>query len=320
MSSSLSLVMHFLCIVAIVTMGLAAICALMAKPLLRWSYRFEPGSRLALLRLYAAWPLLGGFAVGAMISLPSLNHVSKLPLDHCHGAGNCLGPPLSHAVTNGEIAIVVALLGLLAWAASKAFMQWRRACRLVAQIDRTAHAILAPGVRLVESVRPFAFSLGVFDAIAVLSTELVRALSPRQLAVVCAHEQVHLRHHDNWYKWVLHILCVVHFPRVKYALLREHAVVMELRADQKVARQIQDPVAVAETLVAVQRLMKPFDSSEPVCQFMGTALERRVNNLLDQLSTRRLPKYSATLLALTAMVIFVGGSTPLHDALELLIR
>ncbi len=320
MSSSLSLVMHFLCIVSIVTIGLATTCALMARPFLRWSSRFEPDSRLVLLRLYAAWPLLGGFAVGAMVSLPSLNHMSKLPLDHCHNTGTCMGQPLSHMVTGGEIAIVAALLGLLAWAAIKAFFQWRRACLLAVQIDRTSHAILAPGVCLIESVQPFAFSLGVSKAIAVLSTELVRTLSPKQLDIVCAHEQMHLRHDDNWYKWILHMLCVVHFPHVKHALLCEHAIAMELRADQKVAHQIQDPVAVAETIVAVQRLMKPFDSSEPVCQFMGTALERRVNNLLDQSSTRRLPNYSAILLALTAMVIFVSGSTPLHDALELLIR
>lgn len=311
--------MHFLCIVSIVTIGLAATCALVTQPFLRWSNQFEPGSRLILLRLFAAWPLVGGFAVGLMISLPSLSHASKLPLDHCHNVGGCLGQPLSHMVTGGEIAIISALLGLLAWAAIRGFFQWRRACRLAVQIDSTSHEILAPGVRLIESAHPFAFSLGVSKEIAVMSTALVRALSPKQLDIVCAHEQMHLRHHDNWYKWILHMLCVVHFPHVKKVLLGEHAVAMELRADQNVAHQIQDPVAVAETIVAVQRLMKPFDTSEPLCQFMGSVLERRVNNLIALTSARRLPKYSVALFVLTAIVIFVSASTPLHDAIESLI-
>lgn len=320
MNANLSLVMHFLCIVSVVTLAFAVICAVLARPFLRWANRFESDSRLVFLRLFAVWPLFGGFAVGAMVSLPSLRHISKLPLDHCHNDGGCFGQAISHMLTIGEFSIVTVLLGVLAWATIKANLQWRRASALARQIDEAAHGTLATGVKLIESTRPLAFSLGLPKSIAVLSTALVRALTTRQLDIICVHEQVHIRHHDNWYKWVLRILCSVHFPDVKHELLSEHAAALELRADQQVARHIQDPIAVAETIVAMQRLIKPFSASEPLCQFAGNAVERRVQHLLAATPGRSLPKYSAILFRLTAIVVFIVGATPLHDTLESLMN
>lgn len=319
MNATISLVMHCLVIISIATLGFGAACALIVRPFLRWSDRFDPRSRLFLLRLFAAWPLLAGLGVGVMVSLPSINHASKLPFDHCHNPGGCLIQPVSHMLTTSEFVIITLLLGLLAWAIVNAFLQWRRADSFVKQIDIASHATLASGVRLIETALPLAFSLGLCNTISVLSTGLVRVLTPRQLNIICVHEQAHLHHHDNAYKWMLRSVCVFHLPHVRRAVLSEHAFTLELRADQHVAQHIQDPIAVAETIVAMQRLIKPFNGSELVCQFAGTALERRVQYLLAPPATCRLPTYMAVLCLLTAIIVTASGSAPLHNALEALL-
>lgn len=320
MDADMSLVMHFLFIVSVFTLGLGVICALIAHPFLQWSDRFAPSSRLFLLRLFAGWPLLGGLVIGIMVSLPSLRHASRLPLDHCHNPGGCVLQPGSHMLTIAEFSFFIVLLGLLSWAVINALLQWRRARVLAEQIDIASHATLAPGVRLIESTLPLAFSAGLFKSVAVMSTGLVRILTPQQLDIICVHEQMHVRHHDNGYKWVLRLLCVFHFPHVKNALLSEHAITLELRADQQVAHHVQDPVAVAETILAMQRLMKPLNTNASLCQFAGTALERRVRYLLAQLPDSGLPKYTMALCLSAAIIVVAGCSAPLHGALEALIN
>jgi len=222
-------------------------------------------------------------------------------------------------LTIGELGIAIVLLAVLAQVVCKAVRHWRRVRVLVERIDRASHARLAPGIQLIESSKSLAFSLGLSKSFAVLSTELVRALAPSQLTIICAHERIHLRYHDNWYKWVLQMLCGFQFPRVKNTLLSEHAVALELRADQQVAQHTQDRIAVAETIIAVQRLMKPLSASEPLCQFMGTAVERRVQSLLAQSRGCSLPKYFTVFVSLIAIILFIGGASPLHDALESLL-
>ena len=319
MNANISLVMHFLLIVSVLTLGLGVACALTVRLFLRWSSQFEPHSRILLLRFFTALPLSGGLSLGIMVSLPSLGHVSKLPLDHCHNPGGCFLQPVSHMLNVGELAMIMGLLALIAWATLGAFLQWYRAYALVRQIDAVSHTILAPRVRLIETTQPLAFSLGLFNSIAVLSTELVRALTPQQLDIVCAHEQAHLRYHDTGYQWAMRLLCMFHFPHARHGLLAEHALAMELHADQQVAEHLQNPIAVAETIVAMQRLMKPLNTLVPLCQFIGSALERRVENLLAQSPGRHLPKYSVVVGLLTVIVVMTIGAVPLHNALEAIV-
>ena len=319
MNANMSLVMHSLFLVSVATLGFSVASALIARAFLRWSNRFNPRSRLFLLRLFAAWPLLGGLAIGVMVSLPSIYHASKLPFDHCHNPGGCVMQPVSHMLSIGEFTLFIVLMGLLFWATINALLQWRRAHALADSIETTTHATLAPGIHVVEATQPLAFSVGLFKPVAALSTELVRLLTPQQLDIVCNHEQVHLHHYDNGYKWALRLLCAFHWPQVKRAVLSEHAVTLELRADQHVAQHTEDPIAVAETIVVMQRLIKPLKTSEPVCQFVGSSLERRVQYLLAQSPSRNLPKYSAALCLITAIVVITSGAVPLHNALETLL-
>ena len=56
----MNLVMHSLFLISVAALGLSVASALIAHAFLRWSNQFNPRSRLFLLRLFAAWPLLGG--------------------------------------------------------------------------------------------------------------------------------------------------------------------------------------------------------------------------------------------------------------------
>lgn len=319
MSGNVSLLMHSLFVVSVATLGFGVICALIARTFLRWSERFNRHSRLFLLRLFAACPLLGGLAVGVMISLPSINHASKLPFDHCHNPDGCVMQYESHLLDVSEFIPFIVLTGLLFWATTNALRQWRRAKAVADSIETTSHVSLAPNVYLMEATLPLAFSVGLFKPVAALSTELVRLLTPQQVAIVCIHEQVHLWHYDNGYKWVLRLLCAFHWPHVKQALLTEHAVTLEQRADQHVAQRVRDPIVVAETIVVMQRLIKPLNTVEPLCQFVGSDLERRIQYLLTQSPGRHLPEYSVKLCWITAIAVITCGAVPLHNVLESLL-
>ncbi|MBL4868769.1 MAG: M56 family metallopeptidase [Pseudomonadales bacterium] len=264
-------------------------------------------------------PLIGSLVVGAMISIPALTHISTLPIDHCHDLNGCIGPPASHMATTGELAVISIVFSLLFVGMTTAFWQWRRTHMLLNQLDIASQTILAPNIQLIEAGLPLAFSLGVFKPRAVLSTGLVNRLTSQQLHIVCAHEAKHIHYRDGLYKWLLCFMCSFHWPGVKRALLKEHVISLEIRADQQVALNIQNPIAVAETIVTVQRLMGPTMIDEPLCQFIGSELEQRVHYLLAKTPDSALPKYSASLGFIGSLVLAVCGSVPLHNTIEALI-
>ncbi len=316
---SLSLMLHLLYIISITTLILGALCWLINPFFIKWVTKFNPQSRLILLRSFGSLPLVGALVIGAMISIPALNHSSALPIDHCHVSTNCMGPPAPHMVTISELAIISAALCLFCWATLIAFMQWRRSRTLLERLDATSCSMLTSNVQLIETERPLAFSLGIFRPTGVLSTGLVNNLSSQQLHIVCTHEKVHAHYRDGFYKWMLRFMCTFHCPNVKRGILQEHALSLELRADQQVARSTQCNVAVAEAIVKVQRLMSPIKNEGPLCQFLGTELEQRVHYLLAPTADNTLPRHTLLLSIIFVLILSVCGSVPLHNTVEALI-
>ncbi|AWY00539.1 hypothetical protein A8139_11475 [Marinomonas primoryensis] len=316
---NLSLILHLLYIISITTLILGALCWLINPFFIKWVTKFNPQSRLILLRSFGSIPLVGALVIGAMISIPALSHSSALPIDHCHVSTNCMGPPASHMVTISELAVIGAALCIFCWASLIAFMQWRRSRTLLERLDATSCSMLSPNVQLIETELPLAFSLGIFRPNAVLSTGLVNNLSSEQLHIVCTHEEVHAQYRDSFYKWILRFMCTFHYPSVKRGILQEHALSLELRVDQQVARSTQCNVAVAEAIVKVQRLMSPIKNEGPLCQFLGTELELRVHYLLEQTTDSVLPKHTLLLSIILVLIFSVCGSLPLHNTVEALI-
>ena len=318
MLSNLSLMAHFLYIVSVATLLLSALSYLICPFIVNWIQQFNPQSRLILLRGFGALPLIGALVLGLMVSIPSLSHSSTLPIDHCHGASDCFIPQAAHMATHGELVVISIFCSLLLWAVMAFLAHWRRSSELLERFDLALHSRLESSIQLIETKLPLAFSLGMLKPRIVISTGLVNRLSAQQLSIVRAHELIHVRYKDGLYKWILLFVGSFHWPSVKRIILDEHAVALELRADQQVARS-QSNIAVAETIVAVQRLMCASRMDESICQFLGSKLEQRIHYLLSKAPDKALPKRFLLSAVMCSLFLSIAGSVPLHNAIEALL-
>lgn len=318
MSTHLSSVLHLLFIISSAALLLGVICAIMSNSFIHWTSKFEAQSRLMLLRGYGVTPFIGALVVGAMISIPAISHTSALLLDHCHD-NSCFGPTASHMSTTGELVIIGIFSCLLLRGITRAFLQWRRSRHLLRELNSAPLLTLSPNVQIVDTALPFAFSLGIFNPKAAISTQLLDELTPEQQDIICVHETAHMQQRDGLYKWGLDFMCSFHWPSVRLALLNEHAIASEIRADHTAASAIQDKIAVAETIVKVQRLMRPMSPGEPLCQFLGSQIEQRVHILLTNSPGYEIPRNTVFSVYLFSLALAVCGSVPLHNVIELLI-
>ena len=129
---------------------------------------------------------------------------------------------------------------------------WRR--RLVL-LRRGARQKLAPDVRWIPSERAFSVTVGLLRPEIWVSSALGAKLSPRQLEVVLAHEREHVRRRDSLRRWIAHALSWPLPPRTRRALLADLALASEQVCDAEAGRRIGDRLGVAETIVAVERLL-----------------------------------------------------------------
>lgn len=318
MVAHLSSILHLLFIVSFAALLLGAVCTFMSQSFIHWTRKFEAQSRLMLLRGYCITPFFGALVVGAMVSVPAISHTSALLLDHCHDDG-CFGPTASHTSTTGEFVIIGVAFCLLLRGGINAFLQWKRSHHLLVELNSAPLSTFSSNVQIIETERPFAFSLGIFNPKAAISTRLLNELTPAQQDIVCAHEMAHIQHRDGLYKWGMSFLSVFHWPGSRLSLLNEHAITSEIRADYYVANTIQDKLAVAETIVKVQRLMRPISPGEPLCQFLGSHIEQRIHFLLANFPGYHVPKHIALSVCLLSLALAAFGSVPLHNAIELLI-
>ena len=318
MNTHVSSILHLLFIISSASLLLGAVCVIMSHSFIRWTSKFEAQSRLMLLRGYGATPFFGALVVGAMVSMPAISHTSALLLDHCHG-NSCFGPTASHMSTTSELVIIGIVFCLLLKGGASSFLQWRRSRNLLVKLNSAPLSALSPNVQIIDTAIPFAFSLGIFNPKAAISTRLLEELTPIQQDIVCAHETAHIQHRDGLYRWWLGFMCSFHWPSVRFSLLNEHAIASEIRADYYVANIIQNKISVAETIVKVQRLMKPIAPEEPLCQFLGSQIEQRVQALLASSPGYEIPRKLVFSVYLFSLVLAMCGSVPLHNAIELLI-
>ena len=206
--------------------------------------------------------------------------------DHCltHRAHLhlCFTHPRAALTTPLAVVLGVAGGGLLA---SLGWGTWRLA-RWRKQIEalRVAAAeTLAPGVRLIPSEQPFSLTLGLGRPEIWVSSALVDALPKPQLDVVLAHERAHARRRDSLRRVAAHALSLPLWPGLRRELLTELAVSSEQACDEAAGRELGDRLSVAETILAVERLLAdvpPPRHSGPLLAFGGNAVPQRVAGLL----------------------------------------
>jgi len=77
------------------------------------------------------------------------------------------------------------------------------------------------------------------------------------LRVIVAHERAHARRRDGMIQFVAHLASLLHCPWVRWPLLADLSLACEQACDQEAAREVGDPLRVAETLVALARWFTP---------------------------------------------------------------
>ncbi|MDT8428026.1 MAG: M56 family metallopeptidase [Pseudomonadales bacterium] len=319
MDGVISQITHILFVVCAAILGVALLTAFFAPSLIRWIARYTPQDRLTLLELYAILPLAGGIFAGTMAALPTLSHALNIAVDHCHDSTACWWREAPHAVPPGQM-LVMGLIAMSAvWAMLTAFRQWQRAHRLSSQLALGSCGAVGQNIKLIDSRRIIAFSTGLLKPFAVISTGLARRLTADQLAIVCLHEQLHTENRDNWHKWLFNVLSMFHWMGVRRSLLSEYALSLELRVDEQVARQVDNRIAVAETIVAVQRLTQGDQQSAACCYFAGSSTERRVLHLLNSKISSSLPRHLLATFIFCGIAAASSSALLFHDVFDALI-
>jgi Zn-dependent protease with chaperone function len=212
--------------------------------------------------------------------------------------------PAGAAAGFGGVAVVVTVLGRVAWSYGSALAEARR-CRA---LHDDALAVLArPGpaadIRIIDNDHPAVYCVPGRRRI-VLTTGALSCLDNGQLAAVLAHERAHLseRHH-----LVLRLAAALEnaFPAVPFfgVAARQIAYLVEVAADDAAARRAPR-LTVAAALLAVAAAGVPAGALGAG----GSAAAQRIRRLIDpplQGSAARRALTSAALAAAAIMAVTV---------------
>jgi len=259
-------------------------------------------------------------------------------------------PGLAYAM----VLFVTAIGAFVAWSNMRG--SWRIG-RVISQLDLNASAPSTEQVALVNSVAdrsglsvglvmsdyPLAFVWGFRRSKLILSSGLLRTLTPDELTGVLEHEAAHHSRRDNLIKLFLSLCSYssLAFPLSRF-IVGWRAMEVEMICDEVAAERTSQPLEIAEALVKLRReTMAQEINSEPIAKpaiassfVSNTALtfERRVDRLLtlvdDPLPRAiRQPRsfavsasallFASCLLFLSAVLLFAPLS--IHHATETLI-
>lgn len=167
----------------------------------------------------------------------------------------------AHPTGSGASLEVWTALGLAGLAALVllAIWSWRllRDLRLLRSLLRLATpAPKRAEVHVVEVDAPLALACGLRRGRILVSRFLLERLPARQIEVIVAHEADHLRHHDLVWRLLVRVAAWLHGPALRRALLADLELATEQRCDLAAVRAVGSPLEVAETLFAVESLMR----------------------------------------------------------------
>ena len=347
----------FSTILAVISFAIALIVRQLS---LRQMWRLRPDS---LARVYAValiLPPLGSLWLITAAFLPRLWMTPEAfaarhdaPFHEIHLLGT-----LTFAI---EPALAYAMLLFIA--ATACFVLWSnvrgsvRIGRVISQLDMNA---VAPpteqlalvnriagksglSVGLVMSDYPLSFVWGFRRSKLVLSSGLLRILTPAELTGVLEHEAAHHFRRDNFIKLLLSLCSYssLAFP-LSRLIISWRATEVEMICDEVAAGRTSEPLEIAEALVKLRRetmtreigvnqIAKPVIASSFVSNTAIT-FQRRVDRLLDLVdsssspqSARQLPLavnacvvlFASSVLALSGVLLFAPLS--IHHAAEALI-
>jgi len=199
-----------------------------------------------------------------------------------------------HPLTTLAVILVGAsFLFALARAATSFVRSWRLYTRLkpyrvgrwgkLDQVLDHAPALKALDLRVLETLRPLAFTIGFSRPAVCLSTGLVDLLSEGELRAVLFHERSHAARRDPFRLWIAGFVAdALWFLPVARSLKAAFLDIVEQAADDQAVGARVPPLELAEAIVKTAQggLIPPF---KPATPFQGRlSLEARILRLLDE--------------------------------------
>jgi len=240
---------------AVFAVSSAMLCAIAYPLLRRIVLGLDPIRRTRVLVVWSMVPL----GLSGLLTLLGVLPLG-LSLMGCMGEGHthfCVAHP--HLILDEHLlwAIYLVLALLMVSALGTQLYGWWRARRLLESLATVSHYDRQRGVRVMDCEVPIALTAGLSRPIVYISSSLVTALPSDMLRVIVAHERAHARRRDGMIQFVAHLASLLHCPWVRWPLLADLSLACEQACDQEAAREVGDPLRVAETLVALARWFTP---------------------------------------------------------------
>jgi hypothetical protein len=255
--------------------------------------------------------------IGAAL-LPGLWGYMGHQFDHCSAHGGAHGHQLCmvhlpHAATDPMIGIIVS--GLIAMC----FLVVALFAIRVSRESRLAQTLVllsqptdwGTNVRLMDGPEPVACTVGTRRGTILLSRGLVDGLTPKQVSIVLAHEQAHVRRRDVITALGDRFASLLLPTVISRPLVNQITLAREQLCDAASASEVGSPLDVACTILAVARM----GAYRPcVGHYFGDGeLEARIQYLLSPAATS--DRWKSGVLATLGVIVLLGVG-PLHLAIE----
>lgn len=305
-----------------VALATATATALAAGALERSIRSLAPARKARAAGLVLIAPALIASGIVALCALPGLLGALSGLGDHCaaHAGHPHFCPIHSRATLNGWIAgplvFGLALALRMAVALASALLTSRREASWLAA---RAGGSIAADLTLLEGEPRLALTHGLLRPRIWLSRSLHAALDERERAIVIAHERAHAVRRDSLRALLLRLVGAMHLPGVRARLGALHRLATEQICDAAAVRACGDRLAVAATLLRVERLLRdahPGPALATASQ-LASDLPARVEALLAEPSESvERPPLGGVWIAVVTLAGALVGARPVHHAVE----
>jgi hypothetical protein len=202
--------------------------------------------------------VLGGLLAASsgvfILGVLAFTWIGQFPLVAAQGAWSPTALRSDSPVSPGPAIVSGALVGLAAL--SLILTSARRVWALLAVHRSCRDLTVVGGLVVLDDDRPEAFTTAQPAGRIIVTTGLLRTLTPQQRRVLLAHETSHLTHHHAWWNLAADLAAAVN-PLLR-PTARAVATAVERWADEDAARTAGDRRLVAATLVHVAQLQSRF--------------------------------------------------------------
>jgi Zn-dependent protease with chaperone function len=316
------LIPHVL-LVALLFTGMGTLLSALLYPLfLRAHRRWAPAVQVRAISLWIGMPWIIGLVGSVLVLMPSILTAIGVQMDHCHRHNDwhhlhlCFAHPPNAPQgfwSIGITAIWGALLLAGVFVIMRRVMHARHMVRTLCFMSRDG------AFRELDTDDLLAFSAGLRAPQIFISRGLKNVLSTEQLAIVLAHESAHCRRQDAKRLVIARAVSLGHLPIVRQRLLQDLELACERACDEYAATKVDSRLAVASTILAVERLLAGGRRLVGALPFSGSMTRVRVEALLTEphpnKPTFAIPALVSCVTALALMAII----DPLHHFTETLL-